>query len=95
MFDTNTITIDKTVNAGKEKIQEAEAWSLLAGAKEIIVGRGKKFTIYNPATDDREVILKQCLGRTGNLRAPTLKIGDRMIVGFCEDMYTEYVESTL
>jgi hypothetical protein len=29
------------------------------------------------------------LGSTGNLRAPTIAVGDRLVVGFNEDVYQE------
>lgn len=91
MFTTNNIAPTEVTDARKEKIEGDNAWNLLGSAKEIVIGRGKKFTVFHPATDDKEAILKQALGRTGNLRAPTLKIGDRLIVGFCDEMYSQYV----
>ena len=92
MFDEKGIEIKETVEARKEKIEGDDAWAILSGAREIVVGRGKKFQVLDPATDDRDEILRLCLGRTGNLRAPTLKIGDRIVVGFNEAMYEQYVQ---
>lgn len=91
MFTTKNIVPTEVTDARKEKIDGDDAWNLLGSAKEIIVGRGKKFSVFHPSTDEQEVILKQALGRTGNLRAPTLKVGDRLIVGFCDEMYNQYV----
>ncbi len=91
MFTTKNIVPIEVTDARKDKIDGDDAWNLLGSAKEIVVGRGKKVTIFHPATDAQEAILKQTLGRTGNLRAPTLKIGDRIIVGFCDEMYSQYV----
>lgn len=91
MFDAKKVKIEKSVEARKEKIANGDAWQLLSGAKEIIVGRGKKFQIFDPKKDDKEEILKVCLGRTGNLRAPTLKIGDQFVVGFSDSMYDKYI----
>ena len=34
-----------------------------------------------------EEILKLVLGPTGNLRAPTLMVGKKLVVGFNEEMY--------
>lgn len=36
---------------------------------------------------DDDTLLKQMLGPTGNLRAPTLCIGKKLIVGFHEEVY--------
>lgn len=91
MFDKNNSTIDKAVEARKQKIEGDEAWNLLAANDQIVVGRGKKVVIYDPSKDDKDEILKVCLGRTGNLRAPTLKIGSLLVVGFNDEMYAQYV----
>jgi len=56
-----------------------------------VVARGKKIFSFEPEEEIREEILKLCLGRSGTLRAPTLKIGSLMLVGFNEAMYGEYL----
>jgi hypothetical protein len=91
VFDDKGITIKEAVEARKQKIEGDDAWAILSAAKELVVGRGKKFQVFDPAKDDKEAILKVCLGRTGNLRAPTLKMGDRVVVGFNDDMYARFV----
>ena len=53
------------------------------------MGRGKKTVMYTPGSESKEEILKVSLGRTGNLRAPTLRVGKNMYVGYNEDMYKE------
>ena len=91
MFAEKGIGITEAVEARKQKIEGDDAWAVLGSAKELVVGRGKKFQIFDPKKDDKEPILKVCLGRTGNLRAPTLKMGDRVVVGFNDDMYEQFV----
>ena len=91
MFEDKGMEIKEAVEARKQKIEGDDAWAILAGADELIVGRGKKFQIFDPAKDDKEAILKVCLGRTGNLRAPTLKTGARVVVGFNDEMYERFV----
>jgi len=44
-----------------------------------------------PEKDPKEDILKKIIGPSGNLRAPTLKIGEIFIVGFNLDLYTEKI----
>ena len=90
MFKKQNIDIKVAVDARKEQIANEEAWILLKKAKEIVAGRGKKFVSFRPSETNKEEILSCCLGRTGNLRAPTLKIGSRYIVGYNEDMYNKY-----
>ncbi len=91
MFDEKSIEIGEAVEARKQQIADDDAWSLLSAAETIVVGRGKKSIVFDPKKDNKEDILKVCLGRTGNLRAPTLKIGKVLLVGFNEGMYAEYV----
>lgn len=91
MFDERNISIDEVVEARKQKVEGDDAWNLLSGAESIVVGRGKKVVVFDPENDTRDDILKVCLGRTGNLRAPTLKMGKLLVVGFNDDMYAEYV----
>jgi hypothetical protein len=91
VFDDKEIEISEAVEARKQKIEGDDAWAILGSAKELVVGRGKKFQVFDPKKDDKEAVLKVCLGRTGNLRAPTLKMGDRVVVGFNDDMYEQFV----
>ncbi len=91
MFDEKGITLKEVVEARKQKIEGEETWKLLSQAEEIVAGRGRKFVVFHAAADSREKILKACLGRTGNLRAPALRIGNRMVVGFNDEMYRQYI----
>ena len=91
MFDRKHIEINETVKARKVKIADDQAWEVMKNAEEIVVGRGKKYLVFTPSIDNKVEILNQCLGRTGSLRAPTLKIGNRYVVGFNEEMYQKYV----
>ena len=91
MFDDRGIEITEVVEARKQKIEGDDAWDILSSTSELVVGRGKKFQVFDPKKDDKEAILKVCLGRTGNLRAPTLKLADRIVVGFNDDMYEQFV----
>ncbi len=91
MFDGQQLSITEKVDAKKQKLADDEAWDFLKKAREIVVGRGKKYLVFTPSKKNREEILKQCLGRTGNLRAPALIIGDRYVIGYTEEMYKKYV----
>ena len=91
MLHRNNILPNRTIDARKEALAGEEAWSLLAGVKEIVVASGKKYLSFDPHKNSKEDILKQTLGRTGALRAPTLRIGDRLLVGYCDAMYAHYL----
>ena len=78
-----------TVNAAKEKIDAAKALELLAGIDTIVVLRGKKIDRLDLKKNrpDDAAILALIIGPTGNLRAPTAKVGKTMLVGFNEEAY--------
>ena len=78
-----------TVNAAKEKIGAAKALELLAGIDTIVVIKGKKIDRLDLKKNrpDDAAILALIIGPTGNLRAPTAKVGKTMLVGFNEEAY--------
>ena len=51
------------------------------------MGKGKKVLEFNPQQDDKKEIMKACLGRTGNLRAPTIEAKNVLFVGFNDAIY--------
>lgn len=53
------------------------------------MGRGQKTVMYTPDAETKDEILKVSLGRTGNLRAPTLRVGKNVYVGYNDEMYKE------
>ena len=91
MFKKEKIVLKESVDARKEPLADTDAWKLLEGADEVIVGRGKKYLTFKPSKANKKEILQNCLGRTGNLRAPALRIGKKIIVGFTAEMYEQYV----
>jgi len=76
------------IDARKEKIDEDAAWAILKSAKSITIAKGKKFEKFSPAVDGREAVLKKAMGPSGNLRAPTYRIGDDYVIGFNEELYS-------
>ena len=70
-------------------MDEDQVWSLIKDAKNIFVAKGKKIMNWNPALDDREQIIKSIIGPSGNLRAPTWRIGSDYLVGFHPDQYNK------
>lgn len=80
------------VNAKKETLQAEAALDLLKNADKIIVASGKTTVEYDPATADAEELTKKAMGRTGNLRAPTLRMGNTYYVGFNEELYSNLVK---
>ena len=58
---------------------------------EVFVAKGKKVVHLNMKKDkpDNETLKKLLLGPTGNLRAPTLRKGKTLVVGFDEETYRQ------
>jgi len=61
----------------------------MKSASLILTGKGKKRQEWNPTSDDKANILKDVIGPSGNLRAPTWRIGNEFIVGFNPELYEE------
>ncbi len=88
MLEEYEIGIVAQADARKERIEAEAAWQMLATAEKIAVAKGRgKTAVWHPQSDDKESILKDVMGRSGNLRAPTLQIGNEFFVGFNEAMY--------
>ena len=71
---------DKT--PASRKLGRADAEALLAGAETVHVAKGRKRTevqASDPAVADL------MLGTTGNLRAPVIRVGRTLIVGYHEE----------
>ena len=62
---------------------------MLQSASLIRTDKGKKRQEWNPAVDDKVEILKDVIGPSGNLRAPSWKIGNEYVVGFNPELYSE------
>ena len=76
-------------DAKKATIKGAAALGVLDGVDELYVAKGKKVEHVDlrKAKLDRATLLGFLLGPTGNLRAPTLRKGKTLIVGFDEGTY--------
>ena len=79
------------VNATKDRYQQDRALELINASSRLLVAKGKKRVEINLRKDrpSDEDLLKLVLGPTGNLRAPTLRVGKTLVVGFHPEMYDE------
>ena len=55
---------------------------MLKGVKRLSVAKGKECVEIDVATTRRSDLAAMLFGPTGNLRAPALRRGARMVVGF-------------
>jgi len=85
------VTVTEQADAKKATINGAAALDVLDGVDELYVIKGKKVEHVDlkRARPDRATLLALLLGPTGNLRAPTLRKGRILIVGFDQETYEE------
>ena len=77
------------VNTRQTVLKERDALALARQANVLFVAKGKKVVRLDMKKDkpDKQTLSKLLLGPTGNLRAPTLRVGKKLVVGFQEQMY--------
>jgi len=73
------------VSAAK-KLGRGEAAELVKQAAKVIVAKGKAVQEHAGGRPSA-MVLEAVLGPTGNLRAPTLRVGKTLLVGFSEEVY--------
>ena len=87
-MDAHGLEAKETIPASR-KLGREDAAALLDGAKRLLVSKGKRLTEFDtPSPTDDEAVTAM-LGPTGNLRAPTLRVGKTLVVGFNEERYAE------
>ena len=66
-----------------------EATVLLESCRTATVARGRKILQFDLKNTEVGDVLKVIMGPTGNLRAPTMRVGHRLVVGFSEEMFKD------
>jgi len=89
-LDARKIAAREVVPASR-KLGRADAAELARGASLVIVAKGKKVSEFKPAGKAGKDVVDAMLGPTGNLRAPTIRRGKKVIVGFNEDVFAEHL----
>jgi arsenate reductase-like glutaredoxin family protein len=93
-LEQHEVEVGATTDANKQKQGQSEALALAKTANVIHVSKGKKSVTFDmkKAPPDDATLLSHLLGPTGNLRAPTIKKGKTLYVGFNEATYRELLE---
>jgi hypothetical protein len=83
------VVISEMVNAKKGRLGPADARRLLKDVDELYAMRGKKVEHFDLRKGklDEETLQRVLIGPTGNLRAPTFRVGRTLLVGFDEATY--------
>ncbi len=82
------------MDARKTTLKEKEALALAQEVDEIYASKGKQVVHLDLKKDkpDKSGLLALLLGPTGNLRAPTLRKGRTLLVGFDEASYAKVLK---
>jgi arsenate reductase-like glutaredoxin family protein len=85
------ITAKTTVNARKERLGADAALQLMHNLSTVVATKGKKIVRWHLAKDrpSRDDLLSVLLGPSGTLRAPVIRIGGTLLVGFAPAVYHE------
>ena len=85
--------IETVVDARKERLDADAAWEILGQATTILTAKGRKIQTWHPQKDEKAAILADAIGRSGNLRAPTLRVGNDIFIGFNADLFDTHFAS--
>jgi arsenate reductase-like glutaredoxin family protein len=83
--------VREVIDARQVRYDGTAALKLLDDVNQLVVAKGKKVLKYDlkKARPNDDELLAALLGPTGNLRAPTARMGKTLIVGFNEELYQE------
>ena len=87
-MDANGIEPGEIVPASR-KLARKDAAQLAKKASLVIVAKGKKVSEFKTGGKAGKAVVDAMLGPTGNLRAPTIKKGKTVLVGFNEEVFSE------
>jgi len=87
--------VEEQGDASKERKGRNETLALARGVDKIVVAKGKKIVTFDMRSNppDAETLVAHLLGPTGNLRAPTLRHGKTLLVGFSAEAYKQLLKS--
>ena len=80
-------SIPKESVPASRKLGREDALALVSAASKVIVAKGKKVDLFPIAGPPSDQVVEAMLGPTGNLRAPTMRVGKTLMVGFNEEQY--------
>ena len=85
-MDAHRLVPDDVVLASK-KLGRDTAVALARTCDTLIVAKGRKVTTFEVSADPGDEMVDAMLGPTGNLRAPTVRAGRTLLVGFNQEAY--------
>jgi hypothetical protein len=88
-MDANKIERREVVSASK-KLGRADAAALAKQAAKVVIAKGKAVEEHAGGQAPKALV-DAMLGPTGNLRAPTLRVGKTVLVGFNAEAYAAHL----
>jgi arsenate reductase-like glutaredoxin family protein len=85
-MDAHGIEAKETIPASR-KLGRKDAAELAKAASKVIVAKGKKVSEFKTGGKASDEVVEAMLGPTGNLRAPTLRKGKTVIVGYNDEVF--------
>jgi arsenate reductase-like glutaredoxin family protein len=88
-LEARGITAREVVDARKVVLGKPQIAAMLRQTQKVIAAKGKTAVDYDLKRDPpvEKVLYEVLLGTTGTLRAPSLRIGRTLVVGFHEDRW--------
>lgn len=90
-FAEHAIKVKSQTETADQKYGREEAVALARTVNKVVTGRGKNVVTIDLKKDapDDDTLAAALLGPTGNLKAPTLKLGKTLLVGYNEQTYAD------
>ncbi len=85
MLDAKSAVIREERASKKRPMSDDEVRTLLASVDEVVLSRGKA----QRRVQAKEATLDDLRGPTGGFRAPMVKVGKRLLVGFSKETLEE------
>ena len=85
------IAVKAQVDARSIPLVEADVLKLVSDANHLFITRSTKVLHFDLKREqpDQELLLELMMGRSGKLRAPTIKVGKTLVVGFDQATYEQ------
>ncbi len=87
-MEASNVEIKEKTPASR-KLQASDAEEMLNQASKLIAMKGKKVTKFQVAKSVSQEAVEATLGPTGNMRAPTVRVGKTILVGFNEEIFAD------
>ncbi len=69
------------------KLSDKEARAIAKASSKVYVAKGKKLDVFDMKSAKISEVTEKMLGPTGNLRAPTMRVGKITVVGFSDEAF--------